>query len=206
MAEERYGPIFEQFTGRDVATLSADPEALKIGRRLFANYCATCHGSDGQGARSYPNLTDDDWLYGGEPDQIVTSITKGRKAAMPPMAAAIGNTDEAVRDMALYVQSLSRPDRVKDSQKAAAIERAKPKFAMCAACHGQDAKGNIMMGAPDLTDTTWLYGPRVEDIEYTIRHGRSGHMPAHENLLSKERIHVIAAYVYSLSRNADTAE
>ena len=125
---------------------------------------------------------------------------------MPPMAAAIGNTDEAVRDMALYVQSLSRPDLAKDSQKAAAIERAKPKFAMCAACHGQDAKGNIMMGAPDLTDTTWLYGPRVEDIEYTIRNGRAGHMPAHENLLSKERIHVIAAYVYSLSRNADTAE
>ena len=125
---------------------------------------------------------------------------------MPPMAAAIGNTDEAVRDMALYVQSLSRPDLAKDSQKAAGIERAKPKFAMCAACHGQDGTGNIMMGAPNLTDTTWLYGPRLEDIEYTIRHGRSGNMPAHENQLSEERIHVIAAYVYSLSQNTESVQ
>lgn len=204
--EKSTGPLFEQYGQVAIEELVQYPEALAVGGRLFANNCAICHGSDARGAKGYPNLTDDDWLYGGEPDQIVTSITKGRKAAMPPMAAAIGNTDEAVRDMALYVQSLSRPDLVKDSQKAAAIERAKPKFAMCAACHGQDAKGNIMMGAPNLTDTTWLYGPRVEDIEYTIRHGRAGDMPAHENLLSKERIHVIAAYVYSLSQGADTAK
>ncbi|MBQ24510.1 cytochrome-c oxidase, cbb3-type subunit III [Alcanivorax sp.] len=204
--EKSTGPLFEQYGQVAIEELVEYPEALAVGGRLFANNCAICHGSDARGAKGYPNLADDDWLYGGEPDQIVTSITKGRKAAMPPMAAAIGNTDEAVRDMALYVQSLSRPDLAKDSQKAAAIERAKPKFAMCAACHGQDAKGNIMMGAPNLTDTTWLYGPRVEDIEYTIRHGRSGHMPPHESLLSKERIHVIAAYVYSLSQGANSAE
>ena len=118
---------------------------------------------------------------------------------MPPMAAAIGNTDQAVRDMAIYVQSLSRPDLARDAQKAAAIERAKPKFAVCAACHGQDGKGIQAMGAPNLTDTTWLYGPRLEDIETTIRKGRKGEMPKHENLLSDEKIHVIAAYVYSLS-------
>ena len=119
------------------------------------------------------------------------------------MAAAIGNTDEAVRDMAIYVQSLSRPDVTNKGDNAAAIERAKPRFMMCAACHGPDGSGNQMLGAPNLTDNSWLYGPRLEDIEYGIKHGRSGHMPAHESLLSKERIHVIAAYVYSLSPRAD---
>ena len=123
---------------------------------------------------------------------------------MPPMAAAIGNTDDAVRDMAIYVQSLSRPDVANKGSNAAAIERAKPKFVMCAACHGPDGSGNQMLGAPNLTDASWLYGPRLEDIEYTIRNGRSGHMPAHENLLTKERIHVISAYVYSLSHKPDT--
>ncbi|KZZ29891.1 cytochrome C oxidase Cbb3, partial [Alcanivorax sp. HI0083] len=109
--EKSTGPLFEQYGQVAIEELVEYPEALAVGGRLFANNCAICHGSDARGAKGYPNLTDDDWLYGGEPDQIVTSITKGRKAAMPPMAAAIGNTDEAVRDMALYVQSLSRPGR-----------------------------------------------------------------------------------------------
>ncbi len=192
-------PLFEEFAKVPVEELIEYPEALAVGGRLFANNCAICHGSDARGAKGYPNLADNDWLYGGEPKQIITSIAQGRTGMMPPMAAAIGNTAQAVRDMAIYVQSLSRPDLARDAQKAAAIERAKPKFAVCAACHGQDGKGIQAMGAPNLTDTTWLYGPRLEDIETTIRKGRKGEMPKHENLLSDEKIHVIAAYVYSLS-------
>ncbi len=202
LMERQTGPLFDQYAQVPVEELINYPEALAVGGRLFANNCAICHGSDARGAKGYPNLADDDWLYGGEPAQIVTSITAGRKGMMPPMAAAIGNTDEAVRDMAIYVQSLSRPDLAKDAAKSAAIERAKPKFMMCAACHGPDGKGNQMLGAPNLTDAVWLYGPRIEDIEHTLRQGRSGNMPAHESLLSPERIHVIASYVYSLSQPA----
>ncbi len=202
LMERQTGPLFDQYAQVPVEELINYPEALAVGGRLFANNCAICHGSDARGAKGYPNLADDDWLYGGEPAQIVTSITAGRKGMMPPMAAAIGNTDEAVRDMAIYVQSLSRPDLAKDAAKSAAIERAKPKFMMCAACHGPDDKGNQMLGAPNLTDAVWLYGPRIEDIEHTLRQGRSGNMPAHESLLSPERIHVIASYVYSLSQPA----
>ncbi|MZR61776.1 cytochrome-c oxidase, cbb3-type subunit III [Alcanivorax sp. DP30] len=202
LMERKTGPLFDQYAQVPIEELIQYPEALAVGGRLFSNNCAICHGSDARGAKGYPNLTDDDWLYGGEPAQIVTSITAGRNGMMPPMAAAIGGTDEAIRDMAIYVQSLSRPEVAKDADKAAAIERAKPKFMVCAACHGPDGSGNQMLGAPNLTDTVWLYGPRIEDIEQTIREGRSGNMPAHESLLSEERIHVIASYVYSLSRAA----
>ncbi|WP_290525168.1 cytochrome-c oxidase, cbb3-type subunit III [Alcanivorax sp.] len=203
LVERQTGPLFEQYAQVPIEELVAYPEALAVGGRLFANNCAICHGSDARGAKGYPNLTDESWLYGGTPEQIVTSISAGRKGMMPPMAAAIGNTDEAVRDMAIYVQSLSRPDLAKDAGKAAAIERAKPKFMVCAACHGPDGSGNQMLGAPNLTDAVWLYGPRIEDIEHTIKQGRSGNMPAHESLLSPERIHVLAAYVYSLSQPAN---
>ncbi|ERP92835.1 cytochrome CBB3 [Alcanivorax sp. P2S70] len=204
LVERQTGPLFEQYAQVPIEELINYPEALAVGGRLFANNCAICHGSDARGAKGYPNLADDVWLYGGSAEQIVTTITAGRQGMMPPMAAAIGNTDDAVRDMAIYVQSLSRPDVANKGSNAAAIERAKPKFVMCAACHGPDGSGNQMLGAPNLTDASWLYGPRLEDIEYTIRNGRSGNMPAHENLLTKERIHVISAYVYSLSHKPDT--
>ena len=201
LVKKRTEPLFEQFAKVPVDELHQYPEARDVGGRLFANNCAICHGSDARGAKGYPNLTDDDWLYGGSADAILTSITQGRNGMMPPMAAAIGGTDEAVHDMALYVQSLSRPDMTSDPQVAAAVERAKPKFAAGAACHGQDATGNQALGAPNLTDGIWLHGARVEDIETTIRQGRNSHMPKHEGVLSDERLHVLAAYVYGLSRS-----
>lgn len=118
---------------------------------------------------------------------------------MPPMGAAVGGTDEAIRDMALYVASLSRPQLAENPDYRAAIDRAAPRFAVCAACHGADGRGNTMLGAPDLTDNDWLHGGSLADIEQSIREGRSGEMPAHEKILSPERIHVLAAYVMSLS-------
>lgn len=193
-------PLFEQFAKVPIEELHAYPETRDVGGRLFANNCALCHGSDARGAKGYPNLTDDDWLYGGSAEAILTSIRDGRHGQMPPMAAAVGGTDQAVRDMALYVQSLSRPAIKDKPEVTASVERAAPRFAVCAACHGQDARGNQALGAPNLTDGVWLHGARLEDIETTIREGRSSRMPPHESVLSEERLHVLAAYVYGLSQ------
>ncbi|WP_370210896.1 cytochrome-c oxidase, cbb3-type subunit III [Alloalcanivorax venustensis] len=198
--EKQTAPLFEQFAKVPIEELHAYPETRDVGGRLFANNCALCHGSDARGAKGYPNLTDDDWLYGGSADAILTSIRDGRHGQMPPMAAAVGGTDQAVRDMALYVQSLSRPSMTDQPEVAASVARAEPRFAVCAACHVQDARGNQALGAPNLTDGIWLHGARLEDIETTIREGRSGRMPPHESVLSEERLHVLAAYVYGLSQ------
>jgi len=198
--EKQTAPLFEQFAKVPIEELHAYPETRDVGGRLFANNCALCHGSDARGAKGYPNLTDDDWLYGGSADAILTSIRDGRHGQMPPMAAAVGGTDQAVRDMALYVQSLSRPSMTDQPEVAASVARAEPRFAVCAACHGQDARGNQALGAPNLTDGIWLHGARLEDIETTIREGRGGRMPPHESVLSEERLHVLAAYVYGLSQ------
>lgn len=198
--DKQTAPLFDQFAKVPIEELHAYPETRDVGGRLFANNCALCHGSDARGAKGYPNLTDDDWLYGGSAKAILTSIRDGRHGQMPPMAAAVGGTDQAVRDMALYVQSLSRPSLKDKPEVAAAVERAAPRFAVCAACHGQDARGNQALGAPNLTDGIWLHGARLEDIETTIREGRSSRMPPHESVLSEERLHVLAAYVYGLSQ------
>lgn len=200
LVEKKAAPIFEQYAAEPVAELARYPEALAVGGRLFANNCATCHGSDARGARGYPNLTDDAWLYGGSPEAIKTTLTNGRQGMMPPMAAAVGG-EEGARDMAVYVASLSRPALADDPAKAEAIERARPKFAACAACHGQDGTGNQALGAPDLTDDAWLYGGDLQAIQESIVNGRSGEMPAFKDVLSAERIHVLTAYIYSLSRN-----
>ncbi len=203
LVEKSSEPLFKEFAKVPVAELAHYPETRDVGGRLFAQNCAICHGSDARGARGYPNLADDDWLYGGSPDAIVQTITSGRRGTMTPMAAAIGNSDEAVRDMAMYVQTLSRPDLKNKPEYRDAAERAEPRFQVCAACHGADATGNQMIGAPNLTDGIWLHGARLEDIETTIREGRQGHMPAHEGVLTPERIHVLAAYVYSLSMETE---
>lgn len=203
MVEKQAQPIFEQYAAVEIDELISNPQyhkALEVGAQLFANHCAVCHGSDGRGAKGFPNLTDNAWLYGDSIDAVKASISNGRQGMMPPMAAAIGNTDEAVRDMALYVSSLSRPSIINDPPKAAAIERAAPRFAICAACHGAEGQGNPMLGAPNLTDTAWLYGGSLPDIEATIWNGRQGVMPAHKDLLASEKIHVITAYVLSLSQ------
>lgn len=193
-------PIFEQYAQVPVEELWQHQEVMEVGARLFANNCATCHGANANGARGYPNLTDNDWLYGGAPETIRTTLLNGRRGMMPPMIAAIGGTDEAARDMALYVQSLSRPSLREDPAKRAAIERAEPRFVMCAACHGAGGIGNPMLGAPNLTDDIWLYGSTLVDIEAAIRQGRGGVMPAFGEVLSAERIHVLTAYIYGLSR------
>jgi cytochrome c oxidase cbb3-type subunit 3 len=193
VAKEKYGPIFARFASQDIETISKDPKALGIGQRMFLNYCATCHGSDAGGGPGFPNLSDNSWLYGGTPQAIKTSIMEGRKGIMPPMGAALGG-DEGIEQVTAYVMSLS--GREADADLVAA---GKEKFALCAGCHMPDGTGNQALGAPNLTDDTWLYGASPGIIKKTIREGRNGVMPAHKGFLGEDKSHIIAAYIYSLS-------
>lgn len=193
--QKQYGAIYADYARKPIEELAGDERAMKIGARLFANNCAACHGTDAHGAKGYPNLTDGDWLYGGTPDRIVETITGGRQAMMPAWGAILG--EDAVKKATHYVMSLS--GKKHDATLAAAGQDV---FATnCAACHGADGKGNQMMGAPNLADTTWLYGGSEKAIAETLANGRNGHMPAQKEVLGDERIHLLAAYVWSLSNN-----
>ena len=194
-----YGPLFDKYLTQDIPAVARDPQAHEIGQRLFLNYCAQCHGSDARGNKGYPNLTDKDWLYGGEPSVIKETIMKGRHGQMPPMGAALGS-DKDIESVAHYVRSLSglTADPVK-------VAFGKPKFGACAACHGADAHGNPALGAPNLSDKVWLYGGSAETIMETIRKGRDNTMPAWGEFLGEGKSHVLAAYVWSLS-NEDAAK
>ena len=195
-AEARYGPIYERFAAMEFEERVADPEALELGRSLFASYCTTCHGSDARGGPGYPNLTDNDWLWGNSEDNIVATITHGRSGIMTSWAAVLGS-DEGIDNMVRYVRSLSG---LEEADEAALT--AKPIFAtVCAACHTPAGTGNIALGAPNLTDETWLYGSSPESIRTTIVDGRNGVMPPHGELLGEKRTKILAAYVYSLSNS-----
>lgn len=195
-AEETFGKEFAKYTSRDVLDLAYDTEALKIGQRLFLQNCAQCHGSDARGQLGFPNLTDNDWLYGGTPEKIKETITYGRIAAMPAWGDALG--EQGVKEMTAYVLSLSGR---KVNEKDAAAGQSK--FALCAACHGADGKGsfanNLPFGAPNLTDNVWLYGGSSGQIHETLLKGRYGQMPAFKDTLGSDKIHLITAYVYRLS-------
>lgn len=192
-AEERYGPIFEQFVGEDIAVVARSPEALKIGRRLFVNYCASCHGSDAGGNPGFPNLRDENWLYGGTPQAIKTSILNGRNGVMPAWGEAVG--EEGVHNLTQYVLSLNG----RDADQVAAKAGEETFNTMCVACHGKGGVGNQEIGAPNLTNNVWLYGGSPTAIEASITNGRHGQMPAHADFLGEAKAHLLAAYVYSLS-------
>ena len=195
-ADKEYGPLYEKYSKEDLQVLATDREALKTGERLFVNYCSSCHGSDAGGGPGFPNLRDNDWLYGGDPQTIQTTILNGRQGAMPAWGAVLG--PEGVSNAAEYVLSLSGR-----STDAAAAAAGKEKFQqLCVACHGPEGKGNQAMGAPNLTDNIWLYGGSKKTIMETIEKGRSGRMPAHAEFLGEAKVHLLAAYVYSLSHPA----
>jgi cytochrome c oxidase cbb3-type subunit 3 len=190
--DERFAPLYARLGAMPADALLADDQARQIGRRLFMNNCATCHGTSARGAFGFPDLTDAEWLWGGDFETIKATITAGRYAAMPPWVGALG--ENGVTDMANYVASLSG-----QTHDATAAARAAPQFVtFCAACHGRDGRGMPTVGAPDLTNSIWLYGGTVDQIAFTIRNGRGGHMPAQESVLSREKIHVLAGYVASL--------
>ena len=190
-AAKKYDPIYQKYAGVAVADLATDAqyaEAREMGKRLFLTYCMQCHQSDASGARGYPNLTDNDWLYGGSPDQIKVSIANGRNGMMPPHAHL---SDDAISSLSNW---LSGDASAEAAGKAAFMSSG------CLGCHGLNAEGNIALGAPNLTDGIWLYGGSAAAIEQTIRKGRMGQMPAHQELLGDDKVHLLTAYVYSLSQ------
>jgi cytochrome c oxidase cbb3-type subunit 3 len=199
-AEARVAPLYAKFASLTTEQLAANGEAMGVGERLFMNNCAQCHGSDARGSKGFPNLTDKDWLYGGTPDKIRESITKGRRGTMPPMAAVVGSA-ENITNLANYVLSLSNGGG--DSGRAAL---GRDSFTPCAACHGADGKGNQAIGAPNLTDNIWLHGFGLDKIISAINLGHASNMPTHEGKLSAAQISVLTAYVWRLSNPTVTAE
>lgn len=194
----RLEAVFSRFRDRSIEELQHDPEALNLGHNVFANNCVACHGSDARGAKGYPNLTDNDWLYGGSPDQVMTTILNGRGGVMPALGAALG--DQGVNEVANYVLTLSG-----GKADSALAEAGKARFVtICAACHGPEGKGNIALGAPNLTDNIWLYGGTLEDIKTTVRNGRNGKMPAWGAVLGKDRVRLVEAWVLAQSPSSST--
>lgn len=195
-AQQQYAPIFAQYSEIPVPELAQDAAAMRVAERLFLNNCAVCHGSNAQGGYGFPNLTDDAWLYGGAPENIIATITNGRNGLMPSWQQLGANN---LRNVANYVVSLSGAEH-----DAALAKQGEAIFASaCVACHGPDATGNQAIGAPNLTDATWLYRqPGQETLDAvleTLRNGRNGHMPAQVAYIGEDKVHLVAAYVYSLS-------
>ena len=192
-------PVYAPYVTMTAEALAQDTKAMGIGERLYLNNCAQCHGSNAQGSKGFPNLTDKDWLWGGSHEAIKTSLTNGRVGNMPALAAAVG-TAEDVRNLAQYVLSLS------DSpHNSLAAQLGKPKYAVCAACHGADGKGNQALGAPNLTDKIWLHGWGEQAIVNIVNNGKVNQMPAQASRLTPEQIHVLGAYVWSLSQGTRVA-
>ena len=194
-AKSTYGPLFKAYAQKPIPELAADKKAMESGHRLFLNYCATCHGSDAGGSPGFPNLTDGIWLWGGEPEMIKASIMQGRMGAMPPMGAGLNETQ--LNDVTAYVISLSG----KDASSVGRVDEGKKQYdVLCIACHGADGKGNQAAGFPNLTDNDWLYGGTPGIIKETLTKGRNGIMPAHGDFLGEEKVHLLAAYLYSLNK------
>lgn len=191
--QAKFVPVLERARSQPLTQLVADAEAMRAGHFLFQENCAGCHGTDARGNHviGAPNLTDTDWVYGGEPDTILASILDGRTGAMPPLGTMLGN--DGVNEAAAYVLSFSG---VKSPEGWA--ERGKARYeAICIACHGADGRGNPTLGAPNLTDHVWLYGDAFSDIAATIRDGRNGVMPAWRTRLGDDRARLVAAWVIS---------
>lgn len=189
--------FFSEFEGLSVDELANQAKAMRTGERLFANNCATCHGSDGRGAKGFPNLTDNDWLYGGDAESILTTLKNGRAGVMPNLALS----EAHIAVLAEYVQYLAGAE-VTDFVKETGAQR----FAVCASCHGADGKGNQALGAPNLTDNVWLHGSTNAEIEAILRHGKQGNMPSFSQILSPDEIKLLAAYVLSIGKSNQSEE
>jgi len=193
-ADEKYRAMRDRYLALPIEEIATDPAVRKMGMRMFGNNCAQCHGADAKGSYGFPNLADTDWLFGGTPDAIKASITNGRQGAMPAWGSIVG--DKGVDDVTAYVLSLN--GREVDESKL--DDGAKVYQTYCVACHAPDGTGNVALGAPNLANGIWLYGGSEEQIAHSVRAGRNGAMPAHSELLSEDKIHIIAAYVYGLSQ------
>jgi len=200
--EETFGVYADQ----PFARLAGDPAAMELGRSIFANTCAACHGSSAQGAPGYPDLTDDTWNWGGEPEQILATVLDGREGVMPPLGTVMQGIggDVSITQTASYVRALRSDDIEATLRNDYMAARGKKYFdSLCVACHGPEGKGNRDLGAPDLTVRNTLYPNTLDSIRRTIVDGRHGTMPAHRDLLGETRARLVAAYVWSLSHSAE---
>ncbi|EKT4521187.1 cytochrome-c oxidase, cbb3-type subunit III [Pseudomonas putida] len=199
-ADAKFGPIFAKYAAMPVEEVAKDPQALKMGGRLFASNCSVCHGSDAKGAYGFPNLTDKDWRWGGEPETIKASIMDGRHGVMPGWAEVIG--EQGVADVAAFVLTNLDGRSLPEGAKADPAKGQEIFAANCVACHGPEGKGTPAMGAPNLTHPqAFIYGSSFAQLQQTIRYGRQGQMPAQREIQGNDKVHLLAAYVYSLSQD-----
>jgi cytochrome c oxidase cbb3-type subunit III len=198
-AKAALAPVYAKYAAMSAEDLARDAQAMAIGQRLYLNNCAQCHGSDARGSKGFPNLTDSDWLGDNSLDAIKKTIVEGRTGNMPPMAAAVG-TSEDLKNVAHYVLSLSG-----SAHNDIAAQLGKAKFGACAACHGPAGKGNPALGAPNLTDKIWLHGWGEQAIVKIVSEGKTNVMPPQGKLLTPEQVHVLAGYVLSLSQGTKLA-
>lgn len=195
----RFAPEFERYYDKSFAELIHDRKAMQMGERIFINNCANCHAIDAGGRFGFPNLRNNDWLFGGSPEQIEQTILHGRKGQMPAWSEIL--SEKEIQQVAFYVRDLS-----KLTTKATANDLAKGKKIFqqnCALCHNPQGTGNHLLGAPDLTNNIWLYGSSQLQVEYSIRKGRQGVMPAWKEILEKYKVRLVAAYIYNLNKDTD---
>ena len=200
------GPMMDKLTNASVADIVNDPQLLNFaraqGRVAFADNCAACHGAGGGGAKGYPNLNDDDWLWGGKLDAIEQTIRHGARSGdkddhegnMPAFGRDGILKSKEISAVADFVRSLSGLS----TEKGEDLALGKKVFAdNCVLCHGAEGKGNRELGAPNLTDKIWLYGPAKATIMEGVQNGRGGVMPAWQGRLSDPTIKALTVYVYS---------
>lgn len=193
--DAKYASLYSGYAETPIEKLADNAQAMKSGERIFASYCTVCHGSDARGTNGFPDLTDKDWLWGGTPEQIEASILKGRTGNMPARGG-LPLTDTEVENVTDYVLSLS--GRKVDDVASAAGKEVFGKI--CLACHLPTGTGNQALGAANLTDNTWLYGSSRSAVLNSIKNGQQGIMPAHGEFLGEDKVHLLSAYIYSLSR------
>ena len=192
--EARFAPLYAELGAMDSDALINDRRGMQVGRRLFINHCSTCHGVNANGAFGFPNLTDDEWQWGGDYDAIRTTLIYGRQAQMPAWGPALG--EQGVTNVAHYVRKLAGLEH--DAEAAAAGMQ--QYNTICIACHTAEGGGNPALGSPDLNNDLWLYGGSIEEISFTLTHGRQGNMPAQADILTDDKIHILTSYVRSLSQ------
>ena len=208
-ANEANAPINARIEAAELGEIGKDPElkgyAVNAGRAVFRTWCVQCHGSGAQGAKGFPNLLDNDWLWGGTIEDIHTTISYGIRdeandetrspgAGMPAFGADELLEPEEIEAVANYVMSLSG-----EAKDPGMVQAGAEIFAdNCASCHGDDGKGSRELGAPDLTDAIWLYGGDYESIMETLNKGRQAVMPAWSGRLAEWQIRSVATYVHQL--------
>ena len=205
--EEANAPINAKLEAVDLNAIVGDPElntyAVSAGGAVFRTWCAQCHGSGAAGAKGYPNLLDDDWLWGGDMEAIHHTVTHGirnedsddaRYSEMPAFGRDELLTEEEVEQVTNYVMSLSG-----EANDASQVEAGSVIYAdNCASCHMEDGTGDREQGAPNLADAIWLFGGDYEDIKHTVTYSRFGVMPAWNTRLTEAQIRAVTAYVHQL--------